>query len=78
MVVDENTWTNELEEVKAQYKGVDKGFHFGSHPDVFGNLAETDYFNDLDKQQNLSDGEATLEKARKDQPTPAPVKQSDS
>ncbi len=69
IVVDDNTWIDQLQDAKDQYQVMNKGYHFGSHPDVFGNLAETEYFNGLDRQQNLAEGEQTLQAAKAKQAT---------
>src|SRR3989339_177582 len=38
IVVGDNTWTNELLLQAAKFRKLDRGFHFGSEPQVFGNM----------------------------------------
>lgn len=60
VVVDEHTFENELESTKEDYETMNRGFHVGSHPDRFGTLAETDYFQRINHTQELKAGKSLL------------------
>lgn len=45
IVVNPAVWTPDLEAVNKRFKALTEGFHFGSHPNRFGNLGE--YQNEL-------------------------------
>jgi len=40
IVVGDNTWTKELRKQADQFKKLDRGFHFGSQPEIFGNMGD--------------------------------------
>lgn len=52
VVVNAQTNQNELEQASRTMRSMRKGFHFGSHPEKFGNMGETSYFNDKKIKQS--------------------------
>lgn len=40
IVVGKNTWTDQLRQQSIRMQKMNRGYHFGSHPEVFGNLGE--------------------------------------
>lgn len=40
IIVDNGTWTSELESISERFKKLKRGYHFGAHQDRFGNTAE--------------------------------------
>lgn len=43
VVVNNNTWTQQLQDARTGFCQVDRGFHVGSRPEVFGTRGELDY-----------------------------------
>jgi len=42
IVVGNNTWTQEMRKSAAQVRNLNRGFHYGTFPEIFGNKAEQD------------------------------------
>lgn len=45
IVVNAQTNQNQIEQAGKSMRSMRNGFHFGSHPEAFGNMGETSYFN---------------------------------
>ena len=43
IVVDNNTWTTQLNKEAHTFRGLKRNYHFGPHPERFGNMAEFQY-----------------------------------
>lgn len=39
-IIDKNAWTAKLKEDRETLRSMDRGYHFGDHPNTFGNLGE--------------------------------------
>ena len=65
IVVEKGTWNKQLKAIKQTYDADNHGFHFGGFPGRFGNLAETEYFTNVARQQDVAQGNKTLDDAKK-------------
>jgi|GEM_PF-28929 MSHA biogenesis protein MshL len=64
IVVNNGTWNKQLTKAVHGMKSVNRGFHFGSHPKIFGNLGEPTVQDILNKKK----------RALAEPPPPKPVK----